>query len=430
MTRPNVLVIDDQDAILRNFASLLDPQQDDVETTLDELAMALGDTDAPKKSSNIRYAMRYARQGLEGVEECRAAIAAGAPLSVAFVDIHMPPGIDGVQTAVKLWELQPDLEIVFCTAHSMYTWAEILERVPRRDQLVILRKPFDPIEVRQLAACLSDKAARGRALAQQMQELERRVATEVARRLELELGEVQKFEALGRLAAGVAHEINTPIQYIQTSLEFLGDALDHIQLHSKHPDLAVEMTQSIADALDGVARVSAIVRSVGEYAHINHDRNAAPVDLNRQVQMAAQLGRTEYKRDAELVLDLAEVPPVYGYADALGRAILNLVVNASHAITAKHGSRGTITISTRAVQDGVQLSIADTGVGIPLEHRARIFEPFFTTKELGKGTGQGLAIVRQTIVEQHSGKIEVDSVLGVGTTFRLFLPSQTQGLAA
>ena len=132
---PSVLVIDDQEAILANFATLLDPPQDDVDATLDELAAALGDTSAPRSSRQpIRYRMSYARQGLEGVEQCRAAKLAGQPFSVAFIDIHMPPGIDGVQTAALLWNIQPELEIVLCTAHSMYTWHEILESVPRRDQ--------------------------------------------------------------------------------------------------------------------------------------------------------------------------------------------------------------------------------------------------------------------------------------------------------
>ena len=150
MNRPGVLVIDDQESILQNFAALLDPQQDGVDSKLD--ALALGDDEAPKEAHPLHYRMEYAGQGLEGVELCKAALAGGQPFSVAFVDIHMPPGIDGVQTAAKLWEIQPDLEIVLCTAHSMYTWQEILERVPHRDQLVILRKPFDPIEVRQQIA--------------------------------------------------------------------------------------------------------------------------------------------------------------------------------------------------------------------------------------------------------------------------------------
>jgi two-component system NtrC family sensor kinase len=430
-SRPSVLVIDDQEAILHSFATLLDPDRDYVGAALDELALALGDSDDPRPAAEkLSYRMRYAQQGLEGIELCRAAKAAGDPFSVAFVDIHMPPGIDGVQTAVKLWELQPELEIVLCTAHSMYTWQEILERVPRRDQLVILRKPFDPIEVRQLAACLTDKARRGRALAQQMEELERRVAAEVGRRLELELGEVQKFESLGRLAAGVAHEINTPMQYIQSSLDFLVDAVHDLNLAESRPDLAEDMSASIRDALDGVSRVSAIVRSVGEYAHVQRTQQMAPVDLNRQIQMAVQLGRTEYKNRADLTLDLGELPAVHGHADELGRAILNLLINASHAITAKCGDRGRITISTRALPDGIHLAVADTGIGIPAEHRARIFEPFFTTKELGKGTGQGLAIVRKTIVEQHCGRIEVDSTPGVGTTFHIFIPNQVREVAA
>jgi two-component system NtrC family sensor kinase len=313
----------------------------------------------------------------------------------------------------------------------MYSWQQILEELPRRDQLVILRKPFDPIEVRHLAACLSEKWRRGRAIEQQMQELEMRVSREVTRRLELELGALQKFDALGRLTAGIAHEISTPMQCAHSSFEFLQDVL---------ADCDEDVRGAIADGLEGMRRASAIVRSIGEYSHSRP--GPGPVDLNRQVQMAAQLARTEYRHDADLVLDLGELPPLHGYADELGRAILNLVVNASHAIAAKRrpsldqpcleqiDARGTITIVTRAVAGGVRLSISDTGTGIAPEHRARIFEPFFTTKSLGKGTGQGLAMVHTTVVEHHHGAIEVDSLPGHGTTFHLQLPLSIQVAAA
>ena len=424
---PGILVVDDQDPILHNFATLLEPAATSGTTSeLDLLELALGGNAPVEVVETPRYQVRYARQGSEAVRECEAALAADRPFSVAFVDIHMPPGIDGVETAVQLWQLQPDLEIVLCTAHSTYSWHDILARLSVRDQLVILRKPFDPIEVRQLAACLTEKWRRGRAVAARMAELEQEIAREVGRRLEIELRGSQKFEALGRLAAGIAHEINTPSQFIQSSLEFLGETFAELDAPLS-AEARADISTAISDATNGVSRITSIVRSVREYAHTSGEQHE-PVDLNRQVRMAGELARSQYKHEAELVLDLAEIPAVPGHADELGRAILNLLVNAAHAIRARKDQRlGKITIKTRRTEGGVELAISDTGTGISPEARDRIFEPFFTTKALGEGTGQGLSIVRATIVDRHHGTMRFETEYGHGTTFILTLPATPGG---
>jgi len=437
---PRILVIDDQQSNLESFAALLESAQsrsaadaaelDDLETALRGGASGSGRLAAvPMTGRDARYDVRYALQGADGLRECAAATAAGAPFAVAFVDIHMPPGMDGVETVAALWQDQPNLEVVLCTAYSSYSWHEILAKLPHRDQLVILRKPFDPIEVRQLAACLSEKWRRGCNLARRMEELEARVASEVARRLQDELARSQKFEALGRLAADIAHEINTPAQYIQTNLEFIGEAFADLP-GTDAGELRSDIAAAITDALDGVARVTSIVRSVRDYAHTSHAQRE-PFDLNRQIQIAAGLARSEYKRVADLVLDLAEVPMLLGHADELGRAILNLVINAAHAIDARRepDTRGRITITSRVAGGVVTVSIADTGVGIAEENRERIFEPFFTTKSLGEGTGQGLAIVRATVIDRHQGAIHFASTPGHGTTFWLTFPAAAERAA-
>lgn len=421
MLSPNILIVDDQETILDSFATLLGPPSaGDQDIMLDELEVAMGGVPANTVTTPT-YQLRYARQGLDAIRECEIALAENRPFSVAFLDIHMPPGIDGVETAVRLWKLQPDLEIVLCTAHAMYSWHAILARLPVRDQLVILRKPFDPIEVRQLASCLSEKWRRGRAVARRMAELEHVIAREVARRLEIELRGSQKFEALGRLAAGIAHEINTPSQFIRSSIDYLGEVFA-IAGEALPAGTRADIASAIEDAASGVERITTIVRSVREYAHSGGQRHE-PVDLNRQVRMAAELARSQYKHDAELELDLGELPLINGTADELGRAVLNLVVNAAQAIHArKDATRGRITITTRATPNAVELAVADTGAGIAADDRDRIFEPFFTTKPLGEGTGQGLAMVRATVVDRHHGTLRFDSTPGQGTTFYISLP--------
>jgi two-component system, NtrC family, sensor kinase len=422
----DILVIDDQEAILTDFARLLEPAATAHHADeLDDLASVLGGSGRIPKSVERPYHVRYARQGLDGVREHASRLALSRPVAVAFVDIHMPPGIDGVETVRQLWQAQPDIEVVLCTAFSDYSWQAILQRLDSRDQLVILRKPFDPIEVRQLAACLSEKWLRGRALSRRMSDLEAQVAREVDRRMQVELQHAQKFEALGRLAAGVAHEINTPTQYIQSSLEFLSSAVTEA-LEGNAETLA-DAPGAIADAMDGVQRVTALVRSVREYAHTSHRRELEQVDLNRQIRMVAELARSQYKHDADLVLDLAErLPTILGNADELGRALLNLLVNAAQAVQThrKAMQKGRITITSRSTADTVTITVSDTGGGIPMEHWGRVFEPFFTTKPRGQGTGQGLAIAHAAIVERHRGSLRFDSKVGEGTTFHISLPIQ------
>jgi signal transduction histidine kinase len=275
-----------------------------------------------------------------------------------------------------------------------------------------------------------------------MEQLEAQVQAEVGRRLQIELQRSQKFEALGRLAAGIAHEINTPAQYIQSNLEFFGESFAQVATGYQHlrgcatvsdPEIAAELEQidellsevpeALANARHGVARVSAIVNSVREYAHTSRQA-AEPVDINRQIRMVAELAHNQYKHDAELTLDLGELPTIAGNADELGRALLNLLINAAQAVHAARGDgpRERIGIASRATAQAIHVDVSDTGLGIAPEHRDRIFEPFFTTKPLGQGTGQGLAIARAAIVERHHGTLTFDTAQGLGTTFHISLP--------
>ena len=432
--RIDVLVVDDQASILEDFRHLLAPGASAEHAELDALASLLGAEPVERPSSLPSYELHLARQGIEALALHGDLLAQGRRTAVAFVDIQMPPGIDGIETLARLWEAQPDLEAVLCTAYSDYTWHSILDRLERRDQLVILRKPFDPIEVHQLAACLSEKWKRGRMLARRMEQLEEQVREEVARRLDVELRNAQKFEALGRLAAGIAHEINTPSQYIQTSLESIDEVVREVDTALAAGDLAVarrvlaHAPPAVTDALQGVKRVTAIVRSMREYAHTRQGAAPEPFDVEGVIRTVTELVRAQYKHDATFLLELGGIPQVVGDADELGRALVNLLVNAAQAVMAT-GKRGTITVRTSASDDDITIAVVDTGVGIPREHRDRVFELFFTTKPRGEGTGQGLAMAR-SVIAAHGGTVTFDSAPGHGTTFYIRLPRQQRKEAA
>ena len=272
-----------------------------------------------------------------------------------------------------------------------------------------------------------------------------------------ELVGAQRLAAIGTLAAGVAHEINTPIQFVGDSVSFLKEASQDIfgllgdyqalRAHVQAEAPPQTLQQAVATTLErearadleylhehvpqaferceeGIARVTNIVRSMKEFSH-PAQKEMAPVDLNRAISATLTVARNEYKYVADLETELGELPPVTCHVNDINQAVLNIVVNAAHAMADKHAQtneKGLITVRTRVDNHDVVIEVSDTGGGIPEEVRHRIFEPFFTTKEVGRGTGQGLSIARATINDQHAGELTFETRMGVGTTFFIRLP--------
>ena len=276
-------------------------------------------------------------------------------------------------------------------------------------------------------------------------------------RLESELAAAQKLESVGRLAAGVAHEINTPVQFVSDNVHFVrtsakdmvpvirayrdlqravrdgGDAVPAAQAAAAAEaaadlDYLIEnMPAALDSAIDGLGRIATIVRSMKEFAHPDQAQMSF-ADLNQAIQSTLVVARNEYKYVAELETDFGVLPPVACYLGEINQVVLNLLVNAAHAIgDAVKGTSnlGRISVRTRADGDSVEISVSDTGLGIPEAIRDKIFDPFFTTKEVGKGTGQGLAIAHSVIVKKHGGSLRFESELGKGTTFFIRLPVQS-----
>jgi signal transduction histidine kinase len=280
----------------------------------------------------------------------------------------------------------------------------------------------------------------------------------VREKLETDLRLAQKLEAVGRLASGIAHEINTPAQYVGDNIVFLQSAVadittilqQHAALIEKCrgiPELKAEiaklqeiqekldldylvedMPEAISQALEGIQRISSIVRAMKEFSHPG-GAEKEPVDLNRLIDSTVTVARNEWKYVADIDFDLAEsLPAIPGFSGELKQTVLNLIVNAAHAIEENlaensEGPKGKITISTRIDNDRALIRISDTGKGISEQHLDKIFEPFFTTKAEGKGSGQGLAIAYAVVVEKHGGNLDVESTPGVGTCFVISLPA-------
>jgi len=272
--------------------------------------------------------------------------------------------------------------------------------------------------------------------------------------LQKQLLKARKMETIGLLAAGIAHEINTPMQYVQNNISFLDCSFEDIATlirdyqkiletsgvrltkeAGKHladinlEFLLGEIPESISETYSGIDRVVEIVSALKEFSHPgSHDKIAT--DINHVLESTIAVSRNEWKYVAEMETDFdPNLPLVFCLPSQLSQAILNLIVNSAHAIEETGASvpdtPGRISISTRHDAEWVEIRVSDTGGGIPEEIRERIFDPFFTTKDVGKGTGQGLSIAHGVIVNKHGGDIDFITDLGKGTTFILRLPINT-----
>jgi two-component system, NtrC family, sensor kinase len=274
-------------------------------------------------------------------------------------------------------------------------------------------------------------------------------------------GHARQMEAIGQLAAGIAHEINTPTQYVSDNAVFLReswtvierivsvaarvhdewrvgdlsvrtrDDLDRCFAGQDIEYLANEIPRAIDETFEGARQVARIVSAMNEFAH-TPSVNKCACDLNHAIQSTITVARHEWKYVARMETSFdPKLPPVPCLLDQINQMLLNLIVNAAHAVGEVIGDGsaglGTIRISTEYADGWVNILVSDTGAGIPKSIRSRIFEPFFTTKPLGKGTGQGLPMAHSVVVQQHGGEIRFESAVGRGTTFIVRLPVFPEG---
>ncbi len=458
-----ILIIDDNKAIHDDFRKILciDHQKND---HLDELESNLF---SQKSTSNARqnFDVKFALQGEEALDLVKAAIQEGKPFAMAFVDIRMPPGWDGIETIQHLWEQDPNLQTIICSAYSDYSWHDITQRLGHNDKLLILKKPFDSIEVLQMAWAMVSKWNLAKQANLKLEKLEKVVQLRTKKIEEKnillknniselnatrsQLVHTEKLSSIGQLAAGVAHEINNPISFISGNIEVLKEycqdissmMLDYLSLESdmikgpkgdisdrckqlkakresiKLMDILSDLDKLIDDSLSGSMRIQNIVNDLKSFSRVD-SKKASHVDLIEQViNPALRLAANNIKYKCRVNKSLSPLPLYMGHPGELSQVIMNLVVNASDAIE----NKGDINITCGVVGSHIKIEISDNGSGIDKEHILNIFDPFFTTKEPGKGTGLGLSI-SHGIIQKYAGELTVESQLGSGTTFTIQLP--------
>jgi signal transduction histidine kinase len=393
------------------------------------------------------YEALVANSGQEGLQ----AALARRP-DVVLLDIMMPR-MNGIEMLRRLKADQRLLDIPVILVTAKEEDEEVIAGLDAGAHDYVTK----PIK-REVLAARVRSAVRVKESHDRLQRTSQRLLAEIGERerMERELAQAHKLEAIGQLAAGIAHEINTPAQYLGDNTRFLRDAfadidrllggldamLEAAAQGSATADLIADLKTSVRDAdvqylrqevpraiqqsLDGIERVANIVRAMKEFSHPGSGHKQ-PVDLNRAIESTLTVSRNEWKYVADLVTDFdPDLPPVPCLAGDVNQVVLNLVVNAAQAIAGVVGegphARGTITVRTRRQGDWAEVRIEDTGTGIPEAIRHKVFDHFFTTKEVGKGTGQGLSIAQAIVVQKHGGTIRFESAVGKGTTFIVRLP--------
>ena len=538
--KPNrrILIVDDNTSIHADFRNILCPDHSD-ESAADAMEAVLFGEAEPDETS---FELDSAYQGQEALELVKRSLVENRPYALAFVDVRMPPGWDGVETIARVWEVDPELQVVVCTAYADYSWGEMRAKVGQPDSLLVLKKPFDNIEVQQLAHGLTKKwllsfqarlqiaelAQTNESLAmseerfskafhesplpsgiqsfpdqcfvdvnerlaqvtgqkreemightpaelclwekpevanqwyeglvhQQLvrdQEAKIRnqagalrevlvslspvalggqphvllVAQDVSERalLERQLRQAQKMEAIGQLAAGVAHDFNNILTVIQGHAGLMQQKLDSGSLQAKSVE---QITRAAARAATLIRQLLMFSRKqVMQFRHL---------DLNETLGNAIKMLERLVGEHVQIEFQpQSPIPAIRADSSMVEQIAMNLAVNARDAMP--NGGRLSIATSMETIRreptpmdperrDGeyICLTFRDTGMGMDTQVLSRIFEPFFTTKAVGNGTGLGLSTVFG-IVRQHQGWLEVESKLSQGTTFRIYFPASQQ----
>ena len=406
-----ILIVDDNAAIHLDFRKLLSTN-DEGDLTQAELDL-FGETTAalPGSTAATQYQIDSAYQGEEALALVEKAMEEGSPYRMAFVDIRMPPGWDGIDTIERLWKVDPQLEVVICSAYSDYSWRQIVNRLGRTDQFLVLRKPFDAIEVRQLALSLTAKSALRDVQLRHMEKLAR-VVNERTRAIS---AAESASRAKSNFLANMSHEIRTPLNGVTGMLELLSSTtLDEQQQRYVHG------AQSSADCL------MSLINGILDFSKIEQGMlELDPVDFNLHQlihDVADIMAPAARKSGLEIICELSPDLPKWVSADnsRLRQILLNLVSNA-----VKFTEKGRVSIEAQKQYTDigdlmVRISVSDTGIGIPVDRRHRLFKLFSqvdgsTTRRFG-GTGLGLALCKK-LVELFGGEIGVESESEKGSTF-------------
>jgi two-component system NtrC family sensor kinase len=368
--------------------------------------------DVPRE--RLVYELDSAFQGQEGHALAQAALASGRPYALAFVDMRMPPGWDGMETVQKLWEADPRLQVVICTAYSDHSWEEVLERLGVEDRLLILKKPFDLVEVTQLARTLTEKWILARAAERQRAELE-----ETVRKLRASESELRyTTEELEAFAYSVAHDLQAPVSRIASYGKLLAEVMPGAGDKAAH--YLERMLSNAAtghDLLRGLLSLTDIARA--EVHILQVDVSAIARDVLAELQGACPGRQVRVQVEDGLL--------AWGDAQLIRVALTNLVENAWKFTSRRAQAEIVVGVAQETCEQTV-FFVRDNGCGFDMAHADRLFQNFHRLHGPDEypGTGVGLVTVSRVLV-RHGGRIWADSIPGQGSTFYFSLPRHGAG---
>jgi len=428
-----ILVVDDNPNIHKDFQTILLEEQES--TTLDALRNEVfGNTKSEPQTKNI-FELDFASQGKEGIEKVKQACSENRPYELAFVDMRMPPGWDGLKTIEHIWQVDPKIQVVICTAYSDYSWGDITERLGKSDNLLILKKPFDSAEVAQLAVALTEKWNLARQAAIKMEQLEQMVKertdklTEVNNQLKQEIAEREQAELrlakllkkvdninteLKDFASIISHDLKAPLRGIKALANWiLDDCQDKFdEKANEQMNLLLGRVERMYNLIDGVLLYSRVGRVEEEPVQVDLDKFIPEV-----IDMVVPPENIEVTIENKL-------PAIQTQETHMMQLFQNLL---SNAIKYMDKPQGWIRIGCLEENGFWKFSVADNGPGIEEKHYERIFKMFqvLPVKEEFEGTGVGLTVAKR-IVDLYGGKIWIESQVGQGSTFFFTLPKQEQ----
>ena len=408
-----ILVIDDNPSIHKDFQTIL--LEEEESETLNALRDEVFGNKANSNISKSVYELDFASQGKEGCEKIKQACSEDRPYELAFVDMRMPPGWDGLKTIEHIWQIDPYIQVVICTAYSDYSWGEITERLGKSENLLILKKPFDSAEVAQLASALTEKWVLARQASLKMGQLEQMVKERTERQTEL-LEKVDNInKELKDFASIVSHDLKAPLRGIKSLATWiLDDCSDKLgEQANEQMNLLLGRVERMYNLIEGVLQYSRAGRTEEQTVQVNLD-DFIPEAIDMLVP------------PENISITIEDTMPVIECAET---HVMQLFQNLlSNAIKYMDKPKGQIKVGC-VEQDGFwKFSIADNGPGIEEKHFEKIFKMFqaLSVSEEFEGTGVGLTVAKK-IVELYGGDIWVESKTGKGSTFYFTLPKQEVG---
>jgi signal transduction histidine kinase/HPt (histidine-containing phosphotransfer) domain-containing protein len=414
-----ILIVDDNADIHTDYRRVLSDNH-----TADPLAAAEADLfgEAPTAQGREAFELHHASQGEEGHDLLCRETAQGRPFALAFVDMRMPPGWDGLTTIKRLWEADPRLQVVLCTAYSDHSWFEICEALSPEDRLLILKKPFDAIEVRQLADSLVTKWNLSRAADRSQRELEQAVELRTQQLREAKEAADRASRSKSEFLANISHEIRTPLTAILGFTKLLMDGVDRADERSEYLQIIRTSAEHQLVLINDLLDVSKI-----EAGKLQIQRVACRVpEVLEEVVQTLRYRASEKGLALTSVLPVPVTEPIYTDPSRLRQLLINLIMNAI-----KFTESGSVRVVAQPIviegRRRLQIEVIDTGMGIPQEKQDLIFEPFVQAdgsiaRRYG-GTGLGLAISR-SLAELLGGALRVASQVGVGSTFTLIIDAE------